>query len=206
MPADDFTTSLSTTSHSPRAYCPCQTDLSVPTATECPLLIHSLSQHRLPPYIVPTASHNLSQRRVYPKSITAQQPQLHNLHSCCLQHTKPILSDMSSFNATSHPTVLPVASYCLSAQTFTAPQALLIPHNPSRELPASCLPSPVLQLPPKRCLSPILPTIKFPPCVSTKTAPCHPQHLTHLPTMRRPSMCMSGHHRGVQIHVPSEVE
>lgn len=65
--ADDFTTSLSPTSYSPRAYCPCQTGLKAPITTGCPLT-HSLSQHKLPAYLVPTALHNISRRRVHPNS------------------------------------------------------------------------------------------------------------------------------------------
>ena len=109
----------------------------------------------------------------------------------------PASDVMSSFNATSHPTVLPAASYYLSAQSLTTPQALPISQNPSRQPPALCFPFPLSQLLHKQCLSPILPTTRF--------TPLH--HLTSL--SRRPLACncypsttpRSSSHQAQSLHV-----
>lgn len=141
---------------------------------------------------------------------TPQQIRLPNLCLCCLQYPLPASDVRSVFNATSHPTVLPASSHCLSAQSFITPQALPISQNPSRQPPASCLPFPVSQFPPKQCLSPILPTIKFTPLqhltslsrqplASVLYPPTTPHSSSH---HTQSSMCMSYHYHGVQLHVP----
>lgn len=77
----------------------------------------------------------------------------------------------SFLKATSNPLALHVTSYCLLAQSFATSQALLI-----SQTPASCLPFPVSQLPPKQCPIPILPTMIFMP-LSCLISPAACQHL-----------------------------
>lgn len=205
-PADDFTTSLSTTSHSPRAYCPCQTGLNTPITTV------SSPDPQPPPTQVTTLLSPYCFTQPFleegpPKLCsltTPQQLQLHNLCLCCLQYTMLASDVMSSFSATSHPTVLPATSCCLSAQSFTTPQALPISQNTSRQPPALCLPFPVSQLPPKECLNSILPPsdshLFTTSCLyqdsSLPAFTTHSQHLTHHLIMHSPSMCMSYRHHG----------
>lgn len=185
-PAGHFTTSLSTTSHSPRTRYSCQTDLNAPTAAERPLLTRSPPQHELPPYVVPAAPHDLSQGRVCPKSIATQPPQLRDLCSRCLRHAKPVGGDVSSLDA-----VLPAASRCLPAQTSSTPQALPVSQNPSREPPASRLPFPVSQPPPPPAANGAS-APRCPPPNSHPASPpaptAHPQRLARLPAAHRLSV------------------
>lgn len=127
--ADDFTTSLSPTSYSPKAYCPCQTGLKAPITTGCPPLPHSLSRHKLPAYLVPNASHNLSWRRVHPNSVALPYLSSYNCttSACAAFSTQYLLLKSGALpTPTSHPTVLAATSHRLPAQSFAIPQAFPI--------------------------------------------------------------------------------
>ena len=180
---------------------------------QCPLLTHSPSQHKLSPYLVPSASHSLSQRKVHPNSIALPHLSRYNCttSACAALNTQcPLLM-----------------SWAVSTQLHTPQYYLLLrtifQHSPSphlRHFRFHKIPQDSLQPrafhfhfhnfstnsasapscpPPGSHLFTTSRLYQDGPLPAIAT---HLQLLAHLLTRHSPSMCMSYHPYAVQIHMP----